>query len=109
MALERMAPSLLALVSTTNSTTGVITKGGNKFIHDFTPSGSNGGNTFIGVNAGNFTMAYSSSAVDASYNTAVGQQALTSLTTGPYNTAVGYQALFSASSPYSNTAVGAFT
>jgi hypothetical protein len=46
----------LTLSLTTGSVVGVIYKGTNRFIHDYTGSGTDGNNTFVGVNAGNFTL-----------------------------------------------------
>lgn len=58
-------------------------------------------NEFYGKNAG------ASVQYDAYANTAIGENALTSLTTAKRNTAVGYQALKSNTTQYSNVAVGA--
>jgi hypothetical protein len=91
---------------TTSSTTGVIYKGGTRFIHDYDPPSNNGSNTFLGVEAGNFTMT-GSNAWDASYNTGVGRQALNAVTSGSYNSAVGSYALRANTSGSYNTAVGA--
>ena len=81
------------LEMTTSADTGVIYKGANRFIHNFQPAGATGANTFVGVNAGNFTMAIDGSAVHASYNLGVGYYALNSLTTGNSNMALGRYAL----------------
>jgi len=59
-------------------TAGNILKGTAPFIHNFGT-----GNTFIGVNAGNFTMTGDGA------NTASGFQALQANTTGSFNTASG--------------------
>ena len=95
----------LTLPITTVQSLGVIFKGTTRFIHDFAPAGSFGGNTFIGINSGNFTMTYSSDS-DASNNTGVGNSALLSLTTGFSNTALGFGALFANTTGNTNTAVG---
>ena len=113
-----------ALEDTSSSITGVITKGGGgvRFIHNFALAGTDGFNTFVGVNAGNFTMTGSigsqgshNTAVGytalyanttGSYNTAVGRTALPSNTTGNYNTGVGYIALYDNTTGSYNTAVG---
>jgi len=87
------------------STLGVIFKGAKKFIHDFNPTGAPGYNTFLGSNAGNFTMSYVGNK-DASYNTGVGAGALLSLTTGFENTALGYSSLVSNTTGSLNTALG---
>jgi len=94
----------LNLLNTTSSSIGIITKGGNRFIHDFAPAGANGGNTFIGTNSGNFSM--SGSTNNSSCNTGIGCYSLLSLTTGYTNTAVGYSSLFSNTTGSDNTAVG---
>lgn len=77
------------------ATTGNLTKNGTRFLHNF---GTN--NTFLGVSAGNFTMA------GFGGNTAVGFQALSSNTTGGPNTAVGFSALAANTNGTGNTAVG---
>lgn len=82
----------MRMPATTTSTTGVIYKGANRFIHDYKPAANNGNNTFLGVNAGNFTMTSATSWL-ASGNTGVGASALNALTTGGYNTALGASAL----------------
>jgi hypothetical protein len=77
-------------------TQGNILKGGVPFLHNFGTD-----NTFIGSNAGNFTM----SGVG---NTGTGAGALHGNGMyGWYNTATGYQALFLNNSGYDNTAIGA--
>ncbi len=94
----------LSLLNTTSSSLGVIMKGGNRFIHDFAPSGTSGYNTFVGINSGNFTMSGTGS--QSSDNTGIGFSSLQSLTTGYYNTAVGVSSLYSNTTGYYNTAVG---
>ena len=104
----------LRLENTTNSTTGIIFKGIDRFIHNY---GTN--NTFLGINSGNFTMTGNSntalgfmslfSNTTGSINTALGYQSLTSNTTGSYNTAVGYQSLYSNTGGYFNTALGIYS
>jgi hypothetical protein len=68
--------------------------GSGPFLHNF-----GYGNTFVGLNAGNFTMT-------GSNNTASGFQALFSNTTGGHNTASGDQALAYNSTGGGNTATG---
>jgi hypothetical protein len=58
-------------------------------------------NEFYGKGAGNSLQ------TDAYANTAVGESALTNLTTGKRNTAIGYQAMKSNPTQYSNIAIGA--
>ncbi|HEY6953362.1 MAG TPA: tail fiber domain-containing protein [Bacteroidota bacterium] len=88
----------------TTSTVGVIFKGPDRFIHDFQPAGTSGGNTFVGDNAGNFTMG--GVANQASNNTAIGAGSMESLTTGYGNTAVGSAALFHATTAFDNCVFG---
>ncbi|NOS84833.1 MAG: hypothetical protein HOP31_06815 [Ignavibacteria bacterium] len=84
----------LRLENTTNSTTGVIFKGVDRFIHNYGAA-----NTFMGINSGNFTMT-------GSFNTALGRQTLYSNTTGINNTALGSQSLYSNTTGENNTALG---
>jgi hypothetical protein len=102
----------LELENTISADTGVIYKGVDRFIHNFKhPTGStavpDGQNTFVGVNAGNFTMGSGATLIfHGSYNTAIGYQTLYSNTTGYYNTANGVQALSSNTTGSYNTANG---
>jgi len=75
---------------------GNIIKNGSVFMHNF---GAN--NTFLGRNAGNFTMT-------GGDNVAIGTEAMLSNTSGTDNVAVGYQALSSNTEGSFNTAVGKF-
>jgi hypothetical protein len=84
--------------TTTGGTTGVISLGGNPFIHGCCGSV---GNTFVGPGAGNFSMT-------GSLNTASGSLALQTNTTGSNNTASGRSSLSSNTSGGNNTASGAF-
>jgi hypothetical protein len=86
----------LALPNTIGPNTGVVSFGGSPFLHNF---GSDLGNTFVGLNAGNFT-------VTGSVNTAVGYLTLTNNSSGVNNTAVGGAALSKNTTGYQNTAVG---
>ena len=70
------------------------------FLQSTAPRGSFGaGNTFLGVNAGNFTMT-------GGVNTATGAQALRNNTNGGSNTATGFAALEGNSTGGANTAIG---
>ena len=89
----------LVIPNTTDSTLGVIFKGANRFIHNYSPDGADGYNTFIGINSGNFTMT-------GGYNTAIGDQSLFSNTEGYGNTTLGFQSLYSNTTGFQNTAVG---
>src|SRR3989344_4751831 len=109
-------PASIVLSSTTCSSAGVIYKDANRFIHNYSPSGNTGANTFIGVDSGNFTMTGSwnttvgqgalNQNTTGGYNTAVGKRALNSNTTGDYNTGLGYYALTQSATGTDNTAVG---
>jgi hypothetical protein len=94
----------LRLENTTTSTSGVILKGADRFLHNFEAAGSDGYNTFLGLYAGNFTMA--GTGIYSSHNTGIGVYSLYFLTTGYENTAVGYHTLYSNNTGYENTAVG---
>jgi len=96
--------NIFTIPVTTASGVGVIFKGADRFIHDFKATVADGNNTFVGVNSGNFTM--SGSTAQASYNTAVGNSSLTSLTTGYFNSAFGYESLFSNTTGIQNSAFG---
>lgn len=87
----------VTLEDSTSASAGNILKGaGQPFIHNFGPGGSN---TFIGINAGNFTMT-------GAINTGTGVYALFSNTTGSHNTATGVQALRANTTGFANTATG---
>lgn len=82
------------VLAPSTTATGNILKGANRFLHNF---GTN--NTFLGMNAGNFTMT-------GGQNTAIGYQAFQNNTTGTDNTAIGYQALQNNTTGSFNTANG---
>src|SRR5438552_3241177 len=83
----------IVLVPST-ATAGNVLKGAAPFIHNFGTR-----NTFIGVNAGNFTMS-------GHDNTASGSGALSNNTTGNSNTASGGAALLENTTGNDNTASG---
>ena len=91
--------------ATTSATTGVIYKGANRFMHDYKPPTNDGFNTFLGNQAGNFTMSGATSWM-ASYNTGIGNNALNANTSGAGGTAVGNGSLSANTTGNSNTAVG---
>ena len=66
----------------------------------YAPAGVGAFNTFLGLNAGNFTMT-------GDNNTAIGNAALASNTSGGLNTATGTGALQHNTTSFSNTATGA--
>jgi hypothetical protein len=106
----------LDLPQTTGTTVGVINMGGSPFIHGLAVPGFEANSTFVGVNAGNFSLSGPgntaignlalNSDTTGSDDTAVGVTALTSNTTGAGNTAVGLQALTHNTTGTRNTAVG---
>lgn len=98
----------LMLSNSLNSTLGVIYKGNSNFIHNYSPSGSFGRNTFVGVDAGNFSMTANTS-IQASNNTGIGYVSLEKLTTGYYNTAVGAYTLNFNTTGFQNTSLGYYT
>src|SRR5688572_2161350 len=89
-------PNTLNLGSTTGSTQGVLYFGANRFMHIY---GSN--NTFLGENAGNFTLL-------GPWNTGVGSGVLQSLTEviGNSNTGFGMFSLNKTTSGADNTGFG---
>lgn len=84
----------LRLENTTNSTTGVLYFGVNRFMHNYGNS-----NTFLGDLAGNFTLT-------GSYNTGAGSGVFTNLTSGSYNSGMGFSTLGRVTSGSENTAYG---
>ena len=124
-----LAPTGNLVLGPSIATAGNILKGTDPFIHSYGSA-----NTFVGVNAGNFTMTgarntaggngalskntagHGNSAIGADalgqntagfQNTANGDKALFSNTSGNENTAVGYQALWQSTTATGNTALGA--
>lgn len=97
----------LVLPNTTSSSNGVVIFGTTPFIHKYAGPGSAGFNTFIGREAGNFTMG--GSGLEGSYNTGVGYQSLSSNGTGYRNTASGGQSLFSNTAGFANAANGNYS
>ena len=89
----------LVIPNSTDSTLGVIFKGADRFIHNYSPYGADGYNTFMGINSGNFTMT-------GGYNVAIGDQSLFSNMDGYGNTTLGFQSLYSNTTGFQNTAVG---
>lgn len=83
------------MLADSTATTGNITKGGNRFLHNFGVM-----NTFVGENAGNL-------ATTGQINTGVGFEALAANTSGNYNSGFGEGALAANTTGNWNTAVGA--
>lgn len=91
---------------------GIIYKGTTPFIHDFNYGNNgtvttSGNNTFIGLNAGNFTMGSTATQNhNSSYNTGIGVYSLFSNTIGNSNTAIGCQSLYNNTTGYNNIGIG---
>ncbi len=104
----------LELPNTTAVGAGVLTLGGDRFLHNYGPA--NAYNTFVGQQAGNFTMTstnntasgYQSLQSDTTggYNAASGAGSLSFNTTGVFNTASGFQSLVANRTGSINTASG---
>jgi hypothetical protein len=92
--------------STSSLTSGVITKGSKRFLHNYAPNGSEFNNLFIGLDAGNFTMGGGTISYESSYNIGIGSNSLSALTTGFSNTAVGSKSLLLNTTGNDNTAIG---
>jgi hypothetical protein len=90
-----LSGNLILSTDPSSSTAGIIMKDSNRFIHNF---GTN--NTFMGINAGNFTTSGTGN------NTGIGTNALTANTTGIQNTAVGTNALNANTIGTDNVAIG---
>ena len=105
----------LHLPATTSATNGVITAGGNRFIHNY-GAVSTDGNTFVGINSGNMTTTTQlstacgggalASITSGKWCTAVGSGSQTLVTTGSGNCSMGYASLRVATSATSCTALG---
>ena len=95
----------MRMPATTSSTTGVIYKGTSPFLHNYKGTYALGYNTFLGVNAGNFTSGGIND-YQGCNNTGVGEGALSGLTTGYANTGVGAFVMPSTTSGVENTAMG---
>lgn len=101
----------LRFENTINSTTGVIYKGGNRYLHNYGNS-----NIFMGINSGNFTMTGYSNIGIGNYsllsnttgtrNSAFGENSLSNNTEGIYNSAFGNYSLYLNVSGYGNSAFG---
>lgn len=99
--------NIITLPITTSSTTGVIYKSTNRFIHDFAIAGTDGHNVFVGIDAGNFTMT-GSTTYFGSYNTGMGHSALKANTTGYDNSAFGWGAMIANTTGLDNTGLGVY-
>jgi hypothetical protein len=103
----------LDLPATTSGSAGVIRIGGQSFLHVYAGPGSQGQNTFVGQNAGSFTMGCAPDcgfySYYGSYNTASGFYSLSHNTTGFDNTASGAYSLSSNTTGQTNTASGYYS
>lgn len=84
----------LRLENTTSLNVGVISKGDDRFLHNYGSA-----NTFLGVLSGNFSMT-------GIYNTGVGYWSLCANTSGGYNSAFGYGSLQTNTEGANNSAFG---
>lgn len=103
---------IIQLPFTRSADTGVVYVNGIRFIHNYQDRAgqADGQNTFVGLEAGNFTMGPSGGAVQlGGRNVGIGYKALQSNTTGWQNTAVGHISLQKTTTGIYNTAVGAYT
>ena len=112
-----------------NTAYGVIYKGTYTFLHNFnyglgSSVTTDGGNTFLGLNSGNFTMGSTATnpiyasrntivgaesfkiATNAYDNTGVGHGVFAAIANGTSNVAIGNEALSSLTTGYNNVAIG---
>jgi hypothetical protein len=94
----------IELLETTASDIGVIYKGATRFLHNYRDAGTNGCNLFLGLLAGNFSLA--GAAHQASYNVGIGYYSLTSITSGYGNMGVGYNTLRYVTDGFFNMGIG---
>lgn len=93
----------LNMVNTHSSgNAGVVEWGGNRWIHNFGDNVGDGGNVFMGKNAGNFTLTTGT----ATRLVGIGQDCLQDVTTGTTTVGIGYQALANMTSGSANVAIG---
>lgn len=95
----------LVLTAASSSTASSITQQGFRLMHTFATGGITDGNLFIGKEAGNYTCG------GATFNTAVGYQALKAVTgvVNNDNTAIGTNSLTLLTSGIENVGCGAFS
>jgi len=101
----------IQIPNSTGSSTGVIFKGSDRFIHSFALPGTAtnlGQNLHIGVKAGNFTYTGSSGGF-GTRNLSIGDSTLYANTTGYRNVAIGVWAGAANTTGFENTVVGANT
>jgi hypothetical protein len=110
-AIESLVSSDNLVLVPSTGTAGNILKGSDRFIHNFGTD-----NTFVGVNAGNFTLTGSYNTANGvgvlanntggGFNVAMGTGALQTNTTGSSNVGIGFDALADNAVGSNNTAVG---
>ncbi|MCC7160317.1 tail fiber domain-containing protein, partial [Candidatus Nomurabacteria bacterium] len=100
-----LGANVTGLPADLSNTVIVATGAGDRFSHNFALAGTSGYNTFLGLNAGNFTMTGSTGS-QGSYNTGIGVNVLTSNTTGFNNTGIGFEALKMNTTGNYNAALG---
>ena len=86
---------ILSTEPSSSAAAGNIVKGGSSFIHDYGTD-----NTFVGINAGNFSMSGNGR------NTMVGSNAFGSNSVGDQNTGMGYGSLAACTTGSNNIAIG---
>ena len=102
----------ITLPQTTGTVTGVVYKGTDNFLHDFShPTGDTkvpeGNNVFLGENAGNFTMGSTATQTyHSSRNVGIGKDALKVNTTGYSNISIGRLSLDANTEGKGNVAIG---
>src|SRR5438876_275826 len=101
--------NLVLPVMTIGSQVGAMFRGSERLMHNYQAVSTVGFNTFIGLSSGNFTMVTGGAGYHASYNTGVGYQSLSLLSTGYENQAFGYQSLYSTTTGHHNSALGYMT
>lgn len=94
----------LRLKNTVQYNVGMVWKDSYTFLHNYSAPNTQGGNTFLGLRAGN--TAPEGSNFQKSFNTGIGENSLQSLSLGESNTAVGYSSLRFNTDGVFNTAVG---
>jgi len=103
------------LPNTTTDSTGIVFKGSDRFIHNFQhPTGDTavpeGNNTFVGVDAGNFTTGSAATLTKhGSRNTALGWGSMNDIANGYDNVSVGYYSLPKCTNGGDNFALGSFS
>jgi hypothetical protein len=85
---------------------GVITKNGNRFLHNYTATNTFGENVYLGINAGSFITPVFASGIVSSYNVAVGNLSMNLNSRGYENTALGYSSLRNNTDGQQNAAIG---